>query len=525
MIRVGLPKRSLAALFLFIVENNMEEILKLQSITKNYAGVRALSNVSISFRRGHIHSIVGENGAGKSTLIQIITGAVSPSVGELFFENRRIEHMTPIKSKKLGIAAVYQELNLIEELTVYQNIFYGKEFKKGWRLDENAMRNKAVEILDSLNVSIPVDQKIRSLGIGSRQIVEIAKALTENPNVILFDEPTASLSPQEAKHLHHIIRSLAHRNIAVIFVSHKLDEVLQISDTISILRDGHLVSSKTKKDSWKDIYDIPSLVEQMLGKKLAVSKQTFALASSDILPALEVEGLCNDKISNIGFRLYPGEILSLSGMLGSMRTEVLSAIFAVDKLHSGTIKIHGQKKSIRSPQEAIGAGIGYITEDRKDSGLFMELSIRENMSIACLSQFQRMFSIDKASEERRIITLLDELNVKYSSLDQKVKELSGGNQQKIALGKWLMASLDIILLDEPTRGVDVGAKEEIYKIIQRLSEEGKSILMVSSEIEEVIRLSHRTLVLNHGKIVSEYRQAEMSADRILQDSSKFISEG
>lgn len=502
----------------------MDEILKLQSITKNYAGVRALSDVSISFLRGDIHSIVGENGAGKSTLIQIITGAVSPSQGTILFQEEIIDHMTPIKSKKLGIAPVYQELNLIDELTVYQNVFYGKEIKKGIRLDEQAMRKRTVEILESMNVSIPVDEKIRNLGIGSRQIVEIAKALTEDPAVILFDEPTASLSPQEARHLHHIIRSLSDRNIAVIFVSHKLDEVLQISDTISVLRDGHLVASKTKKESRKGIFDMPTLVEQMLGKSLSVGTQENPSASLPTNPVLETEMLCNHKIHDICFRLYPGEILSLSGMLGSMRTEVLSAIFAVDKLLSGTIKIHGRRVSIHSPQDAIRSKIGYITEDRKDSGLFMELSIRDNMSITCLSEFRKMFSIDRTAQDRRITALLDELNVKYTNLDQKVKELSGGNQQKIVLGKWLMAAPDIILLDEPTRGVDVGAKEEIYKIIHRLAAEGKAILMVSSEIEEVLRLSHRTLVLNHGRIVSEYTREEMSADKILRDSSKFISE-
>ena len=501
----------------------MKEILRLDNISKNYAGVRALKKVSMTFVQGKIHSIVGENGAGKSTLIRVITGAVSTDEGSLFVHGERIEHMTPMKSRKMKISAVYQELNLIPELAVYQNIFYGKELKKRFGLDEEVMKQRSKELLEGLNVDMSVEEKVGNLGIGSRQVVEIAKALIDTPDIILFDEPTASLSPNEAQHLHKIIENLAKRGIAVIFVSHKLDEVLKISDTICVLRDGELISVKEKQKTWQGIYDIATMVKDMLGKKLSFHHSETVSEKSQ-KPILELRGVSTSKVKDIDFCLYRGEILSLSGMLGSMRTEVLSAIFGLDPLIHGEIYVEGKKLLPNDPKSAIAAKIGYITEDRKDSGLFMELSIRDNMGIASLSKFKRGLSIDRVAQETAIVKLLEELNVKYASLDQKVKELSGGNQQKIALGKWLMASLDILLLDEPTRGVDVGAKEEIYKIIDRLSDRGKAILMVSSEMEEVLRLSDRTLVMNHGRIVSEYVKKEITAERILRDSSKFISE-
>ena len=501
----------------------MEEILRLEKISKHYAGVQALKQVSMTFVQGRVHSIVGENGAGKSTLIQVITGAVSPSEGSIYLHGEKIEHMTPVKSRKMKIAAVYQELNLIPELAVYQNIFYGKELKKRFGLDEEGMKQRSKELLEGLHVDMSVDEKVSNLGIGNRQVVEIAKALIDTPDIILFDEPTASLSPRETRHLHKIIENLAERGIAVIFVSHKLDEVLKISDTICILRDGELITVKEKHGTWKGNYDIATMVKDMLGKKLSFHHSETISAKSK-KPLLELRGVSTSKVKDINLCLYRGEILSLSGMLGSMRTEVLSAIFGLDPLIKGEIYVDGKKLLVDSPGSAICAKIGYITEDRKDSGLFMDLSIRENMSIASLSKFKRGLSIDRGAEKAAIIKLLEELNVKYASLDQKVKELSGGNQQKIALGKWLMASFDILLLDEPTRGVDVGAKEEIYRMIDRLSNQGKAILMVSSEMEEVMRLSDRTLVMNHGRIVSEYAKNDITAEKILQDSSKFISE-
>ena len=363
----------------------MKEILRLDNISKNYAGVRALKKVSMTFVQGKIHSIVGENGAGKSTLIRVITGAVSTDEGSLFVHGERIEHMTPMKSRKMKISAVYQELNLIPELAVYQNIFYGKELKKRFGLDEEGMKKRSKELLEGLNVDMSVEEKVGNLGIGSRQVVEIAKALIDTPDIILFDEPTASLSPNEAQHLHKIIENLAKRGIAVIFVSHKLDEVLKISDTICVLRDGELISVKEKQKTWQGIYDIATMVKDMLGKKLSFHHSETVSEKSQ-KPILELRGVSTSKVKDIDSCLYRGVILSLSGMLGSMRTEVLSAIFGLDPLIHGEIYVEGKKLLPNDPKSAIAAKIGYITEDRKDSGLFMELSIRDNMGIASLSK-------------------------------------------------------------------------------------------------------------------------------------------
>lgn len=510
----------------------MKKILELHSLTKKYSGIVALDGVSLSFVSGQIHSIVGENGAGKSTLIQMITGASAPNHGTIVFDGETIEHMTPLVSQKLKIYAVYQELNLIPELTVYQNIFYGRELKKGLFLDRKEMKKRASEILKSLHSNLDVETPVKHLGMGSRQVVEIAKALVDEPRLILLDEPTSSLPIKEAEHLHEIMKRLAEKGIAVIFVSHKLDEVLKISDTISVLRDGHLISTKHRqKGSWNGVYSISTLVKDMLGKSVIQGMQEESARKEERgenapgeeseSPILELRDVSTQNIHHISFSLKRGEILSLSGMLGSMRTEVLSAIFGMERLVGGGIYINGVKKEMRSPQDAIQSDIGFVTEDRKDSGLYMNLSIRENMRIAYLKNTGSLSYVKNTFLDRRIEEILNKLSVKHSSLDQKVKELSGGNQQKIAIGKWLMSSPSIILLDEPTRGVDVGAKEEIYRIIFDLAGEGKAILMVSSEMEEILRLSHRTFVMNQGKIVSSFGRERMNVEEILKDAANF----
>ncbi|MGO1581191.1 MAG: sugar ABC transporter ATP-binding protein [Peptoniphilaceae bacterium] len=496
----------------------MNGILNLKSICKSYGGIKALDNVDISFIKGEIHSIVGENGAGKSTMIQIITGAVSPTSGEIYFNNEKINDMTPIKSKSMKIVAVYQELNLIPELSVYENIFYGREITKGLTLDEKDMKAKALNILKDLDSDIDINEKVKNLGIGSSQIVEIAKILIDEPNLILFDEPTASLPQKEGEKLHEIIKKLSNKGIAIVFVSHKLDEVVKISDTISVLRDGKLITSKKKTNMGEEFFNIPSLIRDMTGKSIDYEIDSKSVNEDRVRPILELKNISTSKISNVNLSLYKGEILSITGKLGSMRTELLSTIFGIEKIKTGEIYINGKAVSINNPKDAMKLGIVYITEDRKDSGLFMNLSIKENMTIVHINNKGLLNRIDDKEEEKAIEEILSKLDVKYSNINQKVKELSGGNQQKVVIGKWLITSPEIILLDEPTRGVDVGAKEEIYKIIYKLAKEGKAIIMVSSEIEEVLRLSHRTLVMSNGKIISEYDREDMVVENILNDS-------
>lgn len=498
----------------------MKPILSLEKITKYYSGVIALDNVNLEIYKGQVHSIVGENGAGKSTLIKIITGAVRPSKGNIFFKDNSIEDNSPRKSLEMGISAVYQELNLVPELSVYENIFFGQEIKKGLSLDRKKMKKMAVEILNSIGIDMNVDKKIKDLGVGSRQTVEIAKALVQHAEVVLFDEPTASLTEEEANKLHNIIENLKENGIAVIYVSHKLDEVFKISDTITVLRDGKHIKTTHIKTSE---YSQDEVIEDMVGRAVLKSSQESTYSLDNKEAVLELKDITTNHIKDITFKLHKGEILSISGLLGSKRTEVLNAIFGVDRLKDGEILVKGKKVSIKSPLDAIKLKIGYVTEDRKDTGLFMDLPIRENTSIVFLRKYMKGMFLDKKLERLKIEDNLNDLKVKYAKITQKSKELSGGNQQKIAIGKWVMEDLDIIMMDEPTRGVDVGAKEEIYRIMFQLAREGKSLLIVSSEAEEIIKLSDRTLVMSRGRIVSEYKKSDITSEKILRDSARYIN--
>ena len=416
-------------------------ILKLENITKKYAGITALSSVNIAFKKGVVHSIIGENGAGKSTLINIITGAISQTFGNIIFRNE-ITKMTPILSKQKGIMPVYQELNLIDELKVYENIFYGNEISKNTFLDIAKMKTQSKEVLDTLGVKIDIEKKVKELGVGSKQIVEIAKVLISNPQIILFDEPTASLSTSEIEILHEIIKNLTEKGISVIFVSHKLDEVLKISDEISILRDGKLITHIQKEE--KEEWNIPNLVKNMLGDTFKEKKEIPV--NNLKKEVLKLQDVSNDYVKNINLELYSGEIFCIYGQLGSGRSELLDTIFGIRKIKSGKVFLSGEEKFIKNPISAIREDIGLITEDRKDKGLYLNLSIRENISISSLNLFTKLFFVDIRKEEKYIKDLLKKMDVKYKSLDQKVKELSGGNQQKVLIAKCLLLNPNIILL-------------------------------------------------------------------------------
>lgn len=496
----------------------MEPILDLKGISKQYSGVMALENIDLAIQKGKIHSIVGENGAGKSTLIKIITGAVKPTTGSVFFRGSEVHETNPRKSLEMGISAVYQEFNLISELKIYENIFYGRELKKGLTLDAELMKQRSDEVLKKIGMNMDTEIKLKYLGIGSRQTIEIAKALIQESEVVLFDEPTASLTQEEVNNLHRIIKNLRDSGIAVIYVSHKLDEVFEISDTITVLRDGkHIRTTQLEKEN----YTVDMVIEDMIGREILSTSQdsNHSVNKEDIV--LELKNVSTGSVNNIDLCLHKGEILSISGLLGSKRTELLNAIFGVDKIEEGEIFVKGRQVSIKNPVEAIKLGIGYVSEDRKDTGLFMDLPIRENASIVSLKKFLKKITIDKKREKLQVGEVLFQLKVKYSSLSQKIKELSGGNQQKIAIGKWLLEDLDIIMLDEPTRGVDVGAKEEINRIIFELVREGKAVLLVSSEADEIIKLSDRTLVMSSGRIVSEYSRGNITSEKILRDSARY----
>lgn len=495
-----------------------EFILKLENLTKEYPGVVALNNVSIEFEKGKIHSLVGENGAGKSTLIKLITGAVDKTSGKIYYKGNEIENNSPINSLNKGIIPVYQELSMIPTLSIVENIFYGNEKTNGLILDKKYMLKKTRELLTEVGLNISPETKIRDMGIGNQQLVEISKALVRNVEVLILDEPTASLTDNEIKNLFHIINKLKTDGVTIIYISHRLDEVLEISDTITVLRDGKVIDSKSPTE-----LDEEMLVNLMVGRDLIRNEKE---KEKEIVSqrVLEFKNVNTNKIKDISFHLLKGEILGIAGLIGSGRTELAEAIFGVDEILSGEVFIGGKQKKIKSPKDAIEENIAFITEDRKSLGLLLDLSVLENVTYSSLENISKIGVIDKRKEEKLVKNILEKLQVKYSTLGEKVLNLSGGNQQKIVIAKWLLSNASIFIFDEPTRGIDVGAKEEIYNILRSLTEEGKSIIMISSEMEEVINISDRILVMSNGHIVSEYKSSEITSEKIFIDSASLLKE-
>lgn len=496
----------------------LDTILRLENITKQYPGVLALDSINIEFERGKIHSLVGENGAGKSTIIKLMTGAVDKTSGKLYYKDSELIHNSPIKSLNLGIIAVYQELNMIPPLSIADNIFYGNEKINGIFLDKKYMLKRSGELLEEIGLNIPATTLIRDIGIGNQQLVEIAKALVRNVEVLILDEPTAPLTDNEIENLFKIIKRLKDKGVTIIYISHRLDEVLEISDTITVLMDGKVIDTKPATEMNKD-----KLVKLMVGRDLIISKKDRKEIRSD-KKVLELKDVNTRKIKDISFNLLEGEILGIAGLIGSGRTELANAIFGVDEIVSGQVFIDGKLKEIKSPQDAIGEGIAFITEDRKSLGLLLDLPVLENTSYASLENISKKGIIDKGQEEKLVKEILEKLQVKYSSLGEKVVNLSGGNQQKIVIGKWLLSNSSIFIFDEPTRGIDVGAKEEIYSILRELTKTGKSVIVISSEMEEVINISDRILVMSNGHIVSEYDPLEITSEKIYIDSASLLKE-
>lgn len=494
-----------------------DTILQMKNISKIYPGVKALDDINLEFRRGEIHSIVGENGAGKSTFIKIITGAENATSGKLIYKNYEITKNSPHYSMSNGINCVYQELNLIPYLSVAENIFYGNELKKGIFINKAAMREKSKSILNSLGVDIDVKCTAESIGIGNQQIVEIAKSLTRDLEVLILDEPTASLTQNEISRLFEILNKLKKDGVSIIYISHKLDEVTKISDRISVLRDGQLICSGNAVE-----FDEKKIIKHMVGRDLNITTEAKDFSTEETV--LELKNITSDYVKNISLKLKRGEIIGIAGLVASGRTEMANAIFGIDKLKHGEIFIYGKKVNIESPIDAIKNKIAFITEDRKDSGLLLKMNIKENATMVSMDKFINKGFINKKRQNDSVKEIAKDLKLKYSSLNESVDNLSGGNQQKIVIAKWLIGNSDIIIFDEPTRGIDVGAKEEVYKIMESLAEMGKSIIMISSEMEEIFRMSNRIFVMSKGQIVSEYKNGEVGSERIFEDSASLLKE-
>ncbi len=491
------------------------EIIRLSHITKRYGGVTALEDVSFSIDKGEVHAIVGENGAGKSTMMKLLSGIIEPDEGQIFIDGKEEEIISPLVSERLGISMVFQELNLFNALNVAANIFINQELQIGnTLLDENAMCADAEKVLKSLMVDIKPTEKVANLSTGQKQIVEIARATHRGTNVVIMDEPNSALNDEETKVLFRIIRNLRENGTTVIYVSHRLEEVFQIADRISVLRDGHFMGTWHRKR-----VTVEDIVSQVVGRRLGEIFPPRPKVKKDSKVSLEVKGLhVNGDNTPVAFNIREGEILGFAGLQGSGVQEVLKTLFGLVKTSDHfEIIFNGEKIKKVNPTVLIEKGWGFIPADRRDEGLMLEWSILKNVSIVIVGRLLNRLGLIKHHKEREISKeYIQKLSIATDSIDKKVINLSGGNQQKVVLAKWLSTEPTLLILNDPTRGIDVGTKQEIYRLIGNWATQGYAILFTSSEIEEVLGVSHRVLVMYKGKLVKEFDTAEVEKEEVME---------
>lgn len=474
-----------------------ENIIELKNVTKRFPGVVALSNMQLTIRPGEIHGLIGENGAGKSTLIKVLTGVHQPDEGEIIVEGERCTFKDPNESKAKGIACVYQELNIETLLSVTDNVFINNWIKKGILLDYDKMHKRAAEIMEDLGQEVDVHKAAGTYGMGIQQMIEIAKAVLLDAKVIIMDEPTSSLGEKEVAQLMKTCRELKERGIGILFVSHKLEELFELCDRVTVMRDGEYIATKDISE-----WDNDSLIAAMVGRTLDDQfPKEFGEKGECFLKVrdLTIGGV----LDHVSFEAYGGQILGLSGLVGAGRTETVRAIFGADPIDGGSIEIMGKEVKIKSPEQAIDAGIALLTEDRKGQGLVLAQPIRTNLILSSLKKHSAGALLDERKIEESGQKNMTDLRIKAPSLDEITGQLSGGNQQKVVIGKWVNADADIYIFDEPTRGIDVGAKVEVYNVMNRLVKAGKCVIMVSSEMPEVLGMSDRVVVMRGGKVMAE----------------------
>jgi ribose transport system ATP-binding protein len=488
-----------------------EVILEMRNIDKTFPGVHALNNVSFDVRRGEVHALMGENGAGKSTLMKVLTGIYSKDSGSIIYEGKEVEFHSAREAQDAGIVIVHQELNMMGHLTVAQNIFVGREFKKGIRIDDRKMIEESRKLFQRLNIDIDPTETMSRLTVGKQQMCEIAKAISHDAKVIVFDEPSSALTDTEISELFKIIRDLREQNLGIVYISHRMDEIKVITDRVTVMRDGCYVGTLITKDCTKD-----DIVNMMVGRVIYEEPKAHSMVAPDAPVVLKVDHLNAGRlVQDVSFELRKGEILGFSGLMGAGRTETARAIFGADPKESGDIYVNGQLVQIKSPQDAVRHGIGYLSEDRKRYGVVVQKTLAENSTMASLERYVKSIFIDKKAEKATAEEYVDQLNIKTPSVDQLVVNLSGGNQQKVVLAKWLVRNCDILIFDEPTRGIDVGAKSEIYKLMNALAQQGKSIIMISSEMPEILRMSDRILVMCEGKKTGEIAIEDATQEAIM----------
>lgn len=487
-------------------------ILEMKGIDKRFSGVHALKSVNLELREGEVHALMGENGAGKSTLMKVLCGIYKRDGGEVVLFDKPVEFNTIKDSQEAGISIIHQELNMMNHLTVAQNIYIGREpMINGIYIDDKKMEQDAKALFDRIGVDIDPSAILGTLTVGKQQMVEIAKAVSHDSKILILDEPTAALTQVEVEELFAIMRDLKAKGIGMIYISHRMDEINRISDRITVMRDGEYVGTLITADTTKD-----EIVKMMVGRVIYGDKKEASTVPDDAPVVLEVKNLNRGKeIKDVSFKLRRGEILGFSGLMGAGRTEVARAIYGADKIDSGEIFIDGKKVNIRTPEEAVKCGICYLSEDRKRYGLLLDKSVAENSVLSNLDDYIKGGWINDAKIEDAAEKENAKLKTKTPSMKQILRNLSGGNQQKVIIARWLLKNSDIFIFDEPTRGIDIGAKSEMYTLMEELASQGKSVIMISSELSEIQRLSDRVVVMCEGRITGELDIADATQEKIM----------
>ncbi len=491
-----------------------EKILVMKHISKSFPGVKALSDVELEVRKGEVHALMGENGAGKSTLLKILAGAYTKDEGEIYIEGKEVKNLTPKLAENLGISIIYQEFSSLPDLSIAENIFLGRQYtKKGGMIDWKRCRKESRELLMQVGLEIDPSMKVSRLKVAEQQMVEIAKALSKKAKIIVMDEPTAPLTQKEIDHLFRVIENLKKRQISVIYVSHRLGEIKEMCDRITVLRDGCLVGKADVSD-----ITIPDMIRMMVGREL---KDMYPRAERK--PGKEVLGIehlyTKDKLKDISLSVRQGEILGVAGLVGAGRTELARAVFGADEIESGTIRLYGEETEIRKPRDAIEKKIGLVPEDRKQQGLVLMMNVKENITLPSLKKFGKAGKLSLRKEANRAKEYVKKLRIATPDIYTATENLSGGNQQKVVLGKWLCADCGLMLIDEPTRGIDVGSKVEIYELMKELVENNIAILMISSEMPELMGVCDRIAVMHEGRLTGILDREDFSEERIMAYAS------
>ncbi len=493
----------------------MQKILEFQNITVRFPGVLALNDVTISLHQGEVHALAGENGAGKSTLIKTCTGVNTPTIGQIVFDGKTYKSFTPNLAKKLGIGVIYQELSLANNLSVAENIFLGNAIRKFGTIDKKAMNKRAKEIFDDMGIDINPSALVSSLTVGYQQMVEVARALSQNVRFLVLDEPTSPLTTAEVEMLFTVVATLKSRGVTIVYISHRLEEIFKICDRISILRDGNFICTKNINETSRE-----ELVSLMVGRSIS---EVYPARPSvkDASIVLETKNLTGNGDHNVSMQLKKGEILGLGGLIGAGRTEFVQMLFGVIKPTEGKILLRGKAVSIKNPADAMSKGIVLAPEDRKQQGVLLQMTVKQNISMSVLKRISKVAVVMKKKEQDLAETYKKLLLIKTADINKQiVRNLSGGNQQKVVLAKGLATEPEIIIMDEPTRGIDVGAKQEIYSLMNELTSQGRSIIMISSDMPELLGMSDRIMVFSEGSVTGELSRCDFSQEKVLDLASK-----